>query len=181
MPDNDVESYLDHANLTTADFAAFEQLVVAQRERRPYTDSDWHLVLSSSARGSDGRWESTHALFRPGGAFGTRDTSDKTYVRVYFDENGRALPDQPRAPRPLPRFAAELAEHLPGWTVQANLLVPGRDLAELGGQTWGWGRLPWTTVSAPHTALALTGPDCERLLAEEDRQGRPDPPRRRKA
>ncbi|MFJ6381373.1 hypothetical protein ACIQI7_15440 [Kitasatospora sp. NPDC092039] len=85
-------------------------------------------------------------------------------MRVYFDEQGRALPDRPHRPGPLPPFGAELAEHLPGWTVQAGPLNPGRDLAELRSQTWGWGRLPWDTVSAPHIALALTGPDGERLL-----------------
>ncbi|MFG2919068.1 hypothetical protein ACGF0D_40090 [Kitasatospora sp. NPDC048298] len=165
MPANDVECYLDHSHLTAADFTAFEQLVAAQRNLRPYTDSDWHLVLSSSTRGSDGHWESTYALFRPSGAFGPRDSGDETYVRVHFDEHGRALPDQPPAPRALPPFAAELAEYLPGWTVRASPLNPGRDLAELRSQTWGWGRLPWNTVSAPHTALTLTGPDGERLLA----------------
>ncbi|MGW2874332.1 hypothetical protein, partial [Kitasatospora sp. NPDC001225] len=90
---------------------------------------------------------------------------DETYMRVYFDEDGRALPDHPHAPGSLPPFAAELAEHLPGWTVQASPLAPGRNLAELRSQAWGWGRLPWNTASAPHTALILTGPDGERLLA----------------
>lgn len=37
MPSNDVESYLDHAHLTAADFTAFEHLLAAQRDRRPYT------------------------------------------------------------------------------------------------------------------------------------------------
>ncbi|MFF4927073.1 hypothetical protein ACFY4B_41485 [Kitasatospora sp. NPDC001261] len=165
MPSNDVESYLDHTNLTAADFTAFEQLLAAQRDRRPYTDSDWRLVLSSSARDGDGRWESTYALFRPGAAFGSPSVDDETYMRVYFDEDGRALPDHPHAPGSLPPFAAELAEHLPGWTVQASPLAPGRNLAELRSQAWGWGRLPWNTASAPHTALILTGPDGERLLA----------------
>ncbi|MET8539910.1 hypothetical protein ABZW03_04530 [Kitasatospora sp. NPDC004799] len=165
MPSNDAESYLDHTHLTAADFTAFEHLLAAQRDRRPFTDSDWRLVLSSSAHGGDGRWESTYALFRPDGAFSNPSPDDETYVRVYFDKNGRALPDRPHAPGPLPPFAAELAEHLPGWTVQASPLAPGRDLAELRSQAWGWGRLPWNTASAPHTALTLTGPDGERLLA----------------
>ncbi|MFF2149701.1 hypothetical protein, partial [Kitasatospora sp. NPDC058190] len=86
MSYNDNESYLDHSHLTPADFTAFEQILAARRDSRPSLGSDWDLVLTHTS--STGKqWESTYALFRPCGAFGT---ADEVYVRVYFDEAGRA-------------------------------------------------------------------------------------------
>ncbi|MEU4582956.1 hypothetical protein AB0F92_12810 [Kitasatospora aureofaciens] len=161
MSYNDNTSYLDHSHLTPADFTAFEQILAARRDSRPYLDSDWDLILTSHSH--TGRtWESTHAIFRPGGAFGT---ADEVYVRVYFDENGRALPDRPRHPASAQPLTSDLAEQLPGWSVQPCPVSPGRDLAELRHQTWGWGTPPWNIASVPHAALALTGPQGEKLLA----------------
>ncbi|MGW3073948.1 hypothetical protein [Kitasatospora sp. NPDC001132] len=161
MSYNDNTSYLDHSHLTPADFTAFEQILAARRDSRPYLGSDWDLVLTHTS--STGKqWESTYALFRPGGAFGT---ADEVYVRVYFDEAGRALPDRPRRPAPAPPLAANLTAQLPGWSVQPCPVSPGRDLAELLEQTWGWGTPPWNIAAAPHIALSLTGPRGEKLLA----------------
>ncbi|MFF2078571.1 hypothetical protein ACFVXG_27925 [Kitasatospora sp. NPDC058162] len=169
MPTNDVESHLDHARLTTADFTVFEQLLAARRDRLPYPPADWHLVLTSTSIGT--QWQSAYALFRSCDALTTTESGNETYVRVYFDEDGRALPDQPHLPRALPPFAAELAEHLPGWSVQPCPLNPGRDLVELQDRLWGGGPPPWNSVFAPHSALALVGPGGERLLAVRPRPG----------
>ncbi|MDH6709169.1 hypothetical protein P3T27_005915 [Kitasatospora sp. MAA19] len=170
MSTNDVESYLDHAHLTAADFTEFEQLIAASPDQRPALHADWHLVLTST-RHTGAQWESTYALFRPCDARAAAEPGNETYVRVYFDEDGRALPDQPHRPVPVPPLAAELAEHLPGWFVQPCPLNPGRDLVELSERLWGGGPAPWGSVSAPHTALSLAGPGGERLLAVRPRPG----------
>ncbi|MFF4820786.1 hypothetical protein ACFY2K_40130 [Kitasatospora sp. NPDC001309] len=168
MSTNDVESYLDHSHLTAADFTEFEQLVAARPDQRPALHTNWHPVLTSTHR--DGaQWVSSSAVFKP---CDTRaEPGEETYVRVYFDEDSRALPDRPHRPVPVPALAAELAEHLPGWSVQPCPLNPGRDLVELRERLWGGGPAPWDSVSAPHTALLLAGPGGERFLAVRPRPG----------
>ncbi|WP_101383010.1 hypothetical protein [Kitasatospora sp. GP30] len=163
-------TYLDHARLTAADFTEFEQLVAADPDQRPALHADWHVVLASTRRDGD-QWESSFAVFKPCDARAGIDFGDETYVQVYFDENGRALPDQPHHPVPVPALAAELAEHLPGWSVQPCPINPGRDLVELRQRLWGGGPPTWDSVSAPHTALALAGPGGERFLAIRPRPG----------
>ncbi|MFF3069179.1 hypothetical protein [Kitasatospora sp. NPDC057936] len=110
-------------------------------------------------------------MFKPCDTRTDTELGEETYVRVYFDEDGRALPDRPHRSGPVPPLAAELAEHLPGWSVQPCPLNPGRDLVELSERLWGGGPPPWDSVSAPHTALALAGPGGERFLAVRPRPG----------
>ncbi|MGF1425463.1 hypothetical protein [Kitasatospora sp. LaBMicrA B282] len=109
-------TYLDHTHLTGVDYAAFEQLLAAQHDSRPYPDSDWQLVLSETEQTAR-HWASTLAIFRPG-AFNTAPQDHEVYVQVYFDERGRALPDRPDQPIPDSPLGTELTEHLPGWSIQ---------------------------------------------------------------
>ncbi|MFJ9446472.1 hypothetical protein ACIRRH_32120 [Kitasatospora sp. NPDC101235] len=153
----DPSTYIDHADLTTEDFATFERL----RAYLPDTHPRWALVYGINSSTPGGRWASTEALFEltgpPLGAAGR-------FARVYFDEHGKALPDRPADPVTSP-FAEDLADHLPGWSVEPLPLRPGRDLADLHDRVWSWSWPGFTSTTAPHTALALTGPAGEHLLA----------------
>ncbi|MGW3179556.1 hypothetical protein ACWDD9_09860 [Kitasatospora sp. NPDC001119] len=89
-----------------ADFTEFEQLVAARPDQRPALHANWHPVLTSTQR--DGaQWVSSSAVFKPCDARVDTELGEETYVRVYFDEDGRALPDRPRRPVPVPPLAAE--------------------------------------------------------------------------
>ncbi|MGW2542140.1 hypothetical protein ACWC5I_15035 [Kitasatospora sp. NPDC001574] len=161
MNSNDTTTYIDHAGLAPADYADFEQLLAAPPGSRPAAASRWHLFLTQQ-NSSGQQWISSSALFVPAAA---ADHYKPPVARVYFDEDGRALPDRPERAVPRSPFADRLAEQLPGWSVRPCPLNPGRDLDELADRAWGWGRTSWTTTTAPDTALALTGPEGEYLLA----------------
>ncbi|MFB7672656.1 hypothetical protein ACFC26_14725 [Kitasatospora purpeofusca] len=166
--------YIDHATLDPADYVAFEQLLAADRDHRPRTDPNWELVFSTTSSNPGRQWESTRAVYRPTDpVFATTARGRRTHVQVYFDESGRALPDRSDEQRPDSPQAGRLAEHLPGWSVQSCRLNPGRDLAELLDKPWGWGPKPWTTTTAPHTALDVTGPTGEQLLLVQRSPGSP--------
>ncbi|MCG6496933.1 hypothetical protein [Kitasatospora sp. A2-31] len=162
MPD-DTTLYIDHADLRSEDFTAFEKLLAAHRDRVPCTDPDWESVMFAGHL-SDGKWHEPSALFTPSRRSARAASAAEKSVLVYFDEDGRALPDRPRGPAPDSALATHLAEHLPLWSAEPCHLTPGRDLADLQDETWGW-RAPWTTTAAPHDAAFLTGPAGERLLA----------------
>ncbi|MER7701582.1 hypothetical protein ABTX81_01600 [Kitasatospora sp. NPDC097605] len=165
MPD-DAPAYTDHADLAPTDFAAFEHLLAERRSDHPSIYPKWEMLLSSSTS-PGGRWESSYALFHNPVrlAFAASSPVAEKLVKVFFDEDGRALPDRPRGPRPDSQLAKDLAEHLSGWSIEACHLAPGRALVELQEQTCGWGRGPWTSTTGPHDAADLTGPAGERLLA----------------
>ncbi|MEV0188414.1 hypothetical protein AB0I39_07760 [Kitasatospora purpeofusca] len=162
MPD-DTDLYIDHADLAPADFAAFEQLLAAHRDRVPWTDPDWESVMFAGHL-RDGKWYEPYVLFTPSRRSARAASAGEKTVLVYFDEDGRALPDPPRGPAPASALSTHLADRLPTWSAEPCRLAPGRELADLQDQTWGW-RAPWTTTTAPHDAAFLTGPDGERLLA----------------
>ncbi|MGW3228660.1 hypothetical protein [Kitasatospora sp. NPDC001095] len=155
MPDDPI-AYIDHADLTDEDFAAFEHL----RAYLPNAHPRWELAFGVNSYTTEGQWASTEVLFRltesPPGA--------GRFARVYFDEHGNALPDRPADPVTSP-LAESLAGHLPGWSVRPLPLHPGRDLADLHDRAWSWSWPGFTSTTAPHTAIALTGPAGERLLA----------------
>ncbi|MFJ7278255.1 hypothetical protein [Kitasatospora sp. NPDC098663] len=155
MPSRDLTNYIDHADLTAEDFAAFEYL----RAYLPNTHPRWELVLGVNSFTSDGQWASTEALFGPTDS----PAGAGRFAQVYFDEHGKALPDRPTGPVSSP-LAGQLAGHLPGWSVQPLPLHPGRDLADLHNRAWSWSWSGFTSTSAPHTAIALTGPAGEHLL-----------------
>ncbi|MFJ1707628.1 hypothetical protein [Kitasatospora sp. NPDC088346] len=163
MPD-DTDLYIDHADLRSEDFTAFEKLLAAHRDRIPWTDPDWESVMFAG-HVSDGKWHEPNALFTPSRRSSAWAASaGAKSALVYFDEDGRALPDRPRGPAPDSPLATHLTDRLPTWSAEPCHLAPGRDLADLQDQTWGW-RAPWTTTVAPHDAALLTGPGGERLLA----------------
>ncbi|MFF2956994.1 hypothetical protein ACFVVU_37345 [Kitasatospora sp. NPDC057965] len=150
MPDNPIV-YIDHADLTAEDFATFERL----RAYLPNTHPRWELAFGANSATSDGQWASSEALFQ---------LTDGRYARVFFDEHGNALPDRPVAPV-TSLFSEDLARHLPGWSVRPLPLHPGRDLADVNDRAWSWSWPGFTSTAGPHTAIALTGPAGERLLA----------------
>ncbi|MFE4520030.1 hypothetical protein ACFRMQ_38395 [Kitasatospora sp. NPDC056783] len=156
MP-HDPTAHIDHADLTPADFATFEQL----RAHLPTTHPRWELVYGINSFTPEGRWASTEALFE---LTGSDPGVAGRFARVYFDEHGNALPDRPADPVTSP-LAEDLAGHLPGWSVRPLPLHPGRDLADLNDRAWCWSWPGFTSTTAPHTALALTGPAGEHLLA----------------
>ncbi|MFF2657330.1 hypothetical protein ACFVUH_08185 [Kitasatospora sp. NPDC058032] len=164
---DDTPAYTDHAALVPADYTAFEHLLAARRDGHPFIHPKWEMLLSTSSTSSPGTWEYAYALFHSPLRFAFTDSSPaaEDVVRVFFDEDGRALPDRPASPRPDSPLSKDLAEHLPGWSVEACHLAPGRALVELEEQTWGWGGSQWTSTAGPHDASDLTGPAGERLLA----------------
>ncbi|GLW57988.1 hypothetical protein [Kitasatospora phosalacinea] len=148
--------FLDHAHLTEADFAAFEQLLDTRRDGNDRTHPHWELVPG-------GAQQDSFAVFRPTGDRGST-LPNHWEAKVYLDEAGHILPEQPGPPAPLPPLATVLAAHLPGWSAQPCRLNPGRDLADLTGQLWGRHPSLWNSATAPHSAFALAGPGGERLL-----------------
>ncbi|RKE22019.1 hypothetical protein [Streptomyces sp. TLI_171] len=171
MPTNDAESFLDHAHLAEADFAAFEQLLAARGNNDDRAHPAWELVSAHTSH-LGGELQNSFAVFRPTGERGST-LPNHWEAKVNLDEAGHVLPERPGPPAPLPPLAAALAAHLPGWSAQPRRLNPGRDLAELAGQLWDRHPSQWTSTSAPHSAFALDGPRGERLLVV---QPHPDGP-----
>ncbi|MFF2819376.1 hypothetical protein ACFVT9_28115 [Kitasatospora cineracea] len=162
MPTNDAESFLDHAHLAEADFAAFERLFAARRDGNDRAHPDWELVSAHTSH-LGGELQNSFAVFRPTGERGST-LPNHWEAKVYFDGAGRVLPERPGPPAPLPPLATALAAHLPGWSAQPCRLNPGRDLAELAVRLWDRHPSQWTSTTAPHSAFALDGPCGERLL-----------------
>ncbi|MGW3183240.1 hypothetical protein ACWDD9_28590 [Kitasatospora sp. NPDC001119] len=153
----DPTAHIAHADLAPEDFATFEHL----RAHLPATHPRWKLVYGINSVTPEGRWASSEALFE---LTGSPPGMAGRFARVYFDEHGNALPDRPADPVTSP-LAESLAGHLPGWSARPLSLHPGRDLADLNDRAWSWSWPGFTSTTAPHTALALTGPTGEHLLA----------------